>query len=109
MSNTVLGILKYSADLYVGSGFFDIDMDGECVRRNESLVRCTRKHECIGAMKSCKKIIEPRTYALRVTSLFRGEGFKSQYVCTNCIEEWLEESGQAESEDLTNGSQQDAR
>ena len=100
------GELKYDADMYVDSGFMGGDMDDEYERINESLVRCRKEHECVGAMKCCKKVIKPGDYAVRVTALFPGEGFKSAYICTSCIEAWLEESGQVEeSEDLNDESQ----
>lgn len=88
------GELKYDADMYVDSGFLDGDRDAEYKRVNESLVKCRKEHKCIGAMECCKKVIKPYDYAVRVTVLFPGEGYKSQYVCTSCIEAWLEESGQ---------------
>lgn len=87
---------------YIGSGFFDGDMDCECIRTNESLVRCTKLHECVGNSKACKKFVYPKDLAVRVTCLFQGEGYKSTYVCIPCMENWLEESHQVPEEDSNN-------
>ena len=87
--------LKYSKDLYIGSGFFGGDMDCEYTNESEKLVKCRKPHKCV----NCQKQISIGDYAVAEKVLLRWEGWKSCYICVQCIEEWLEESGQAESED----------
>jgi len=84
--------LKYQKELYVGSGFYDADMD--CENGTEKLVKCRKQHKCV----NCQKSINVGDYAVREEALFPGDGWKSAYTCAACIEEWLEESGQVESE-----------
>ena len=87
--------LKYPKELYTDSGLFGDDMDCEYTNRNEKLVKCRKPHTCV----NCQKQINIGDYAVEDKALFREEGWKSCYICVQCIEEWLEESGQAESED----------
>lgn len=87
--------LKYSKELYVNSGFYDGDMDCEYINETEKLVKCRKSHKCV----NCQKSIDVGDYAVQDKALFPGEGWKSCYTCTSCIEEWLEESGQVESEE----------
>lgn len=86
--------LKYPKEYYVGSGFYDGDMDCECINETEKLVKCRKPHKCV----NCQKSIDAGNYAVQEKALFPGEGWKSCYICISCIEEWLEESGQVESE-----------
>ena len=87
--------LKYPKELYVDSGFFGGDMDCEYTNETEKLVKCRKTHKCV----NCQKIIEIGDYAIRDKAVFPSEGWRSCYICTNCIEAWLEESGQVEQED----------
>lgn len=87
--------LKYPKELYIGSGFFGDDRNCEYTNESEKLVKCRKSHKCV----NCQKWIKIGDYAVEEKALFREEGWKSCYICTKCIEEWLEESGQAESED----------
>ena len=87
--------LKYQKELYIGSGFYGADMDCEYTNETEKLVKCRKQHKCV----NCQKPINVGDYALQEKALFPGDGWKSAYTCTACIEEWLEESGQVESED----------
>ena len=83
-------ILKYAPELYVDSGFYGADMDDTFIQESEKLVKCRKDHKCI----NCQSEIHKGDYALREVALFPGEGRKSAYTCTKCIEEWLEESHQ---------------
>lgn len=84
--------LKYPKEFYIDSGFFDGDMDCEYINRTEKLVKCRKDHECV----NCRKKIRSGDYAVNDSTLFPGEGWKSCYICTHCIEGWLEESGQVD-------------
>ncbi|MCR4745221.1 MAG: hypothetical protein K5894_08325 [Lachnospiraceae bacterium] len=86
--------LKYSKELYTDSGFFDGDMDCEYTDREEKLVKCRKSHKCT----NCQKDIAKGDYAVCETALFPGKGWNNCYTCISCIEKWLEESGQVESE-----------
>ncbi len=87
--------LKYPKELYIDSGFYGADMDCEYTNETEKLVKCRTPHKCV----NCQKSIDVGDYAVQDKALFPGEGWKSCYTCTSCIEEWLEESGQVESEE----------
>lgn len=80
-------ILKYPKEEYVHSGFYEGDMDSEYAVTEEKLVKCRKPHKCV----SCQKEIPAGNYALKESALFQGEGWKSAYTCTTCIEEWLDE------------------
>lgn len=91
--------LKYSPDMYIDCGYFDGDMDNNISHETEKLVKVRKEHKCVGCGKNCKKVIKPGQYAARQQAIMEGYGWGSCYICTDCIEEWLEESGQAEVED----------
>lgn len=82
--------LKYDKSLYTDSGFFSGDTDGEYSHETEKLVKCRTQHTCV----NCQTLIEPKSYAVLNKVLFNGEGWKSCYICTQCVEAWLEESMQ---------------
>jgi hypothetical protein len=85
--------LKYDKELYIGSGVYGYDNeDISCYK--EKLVKCRKIHTCA----SCEKEIKIGDYALNETGFMDGMGV-SAYTCTKCIEEWLEESGQIETDD----------
>ena len=86
--------LKYPKELYTGSGFFGVDMDCEYTNQSEKLVKCRKLHNCV----NCQKRINIGDYAVEDKALFPKEGWKTCHICIKCIEEWLEESGQTESE-----------
>lgn len=83
--------MKYSKELYTDSGFYGLDEDLEC--HKEKVVKCRKEHECV----SCEKVIKAGEYALYESGFLDGVPV-SAYTCLECIEEWLEESGQVESE-----------
>ena len=86
--------LKYSPDMYIGSGYFSGDMDDGISNETEKLVKVRKEHKCVGSGKSCEKIIKPGQYAVRQQAIVEDCGWRSCYICARCIEEWLEESRQ---------------
>lgn len=82
--------LKYETDLYIDSGIYGIDREDSYIKESEKLVKCRKPHICV----CCQQDIQKGEYAVCETVIFPGEGRKSAYTCTKCIEEWLEESGQ---------------
>ena len=91
--------MKYDKDLYTGSGIYAADMDEELQIREEKVVKCRKTHECM----SCKKTINIGEQAVCEKGFLDGKPV-SGYTCLECIEEWLEESGQVESESEESGS-----
>ena len=85
--------MKYGAELSVDSGIYS-DADSEITNRKEKIVRCRKTHKCA----ACNSEIQIKELALRETGFMDGEP-ASCYTCLTCIEEWLEESGQVESEE----------
>jgi hypothetical protein len=88
--------MKYKPELYIDCGFYGIDEGMECY--TEKIVKCRKVHNCI----SCQKEIKEGQQALYGSGFIYGEP-ASAYTCLDCIEEWLEESGQVETaEELSN-------
>lgn len=85
--------MKYNLEDYsiVDSGFYGLD-DGEIKNYKEKLVKCRKKHECIGG---CEKEIQIGNYAIRETGFIDGEPV-SAYTCVDCIDAWLDEIGVSE-------------
>ena len=84
--------MKYDKELYLYSGIYGLDED---IRNyQEKIVKCRKPHECV----SCQKEIKQGEQAL-YESGFDDCGAVSAYTCLECIEEWLEESGQIESDE----------
>lgn len=83
--------MKYELGLYVDSGFHT---DSEEISAYvEKVVKCRKPHIC----SHCQKQIDVSEFAVRESGFMEGEPV-SAYTCINCIEEWLEESGQVEEE-----------
>lgn len=87
--------MKYPEEMYVDSGFYGLDEDLEC--HKEKVVKCRKEHECV----NCGKVIKAGEHALYESGFYSGEPAYA-YTCLSCIEEWLEESGQVESEVAVN-------
>lgn len=87
--------MKYDKDLYIDSGFYDGDMDGEYQKKEEKIVKCRKPHKCMGG---CGREIQAGEQAVCEKGFEDGKPV-SCYTCLECIERWLEESGQVESED----------
>lgn len=82
--------MKYKPEDYIGSGFYGGDFE-DIENKTEKLVKCRKPHECLGG---CDTIIQPGEYALLEKGFMDGQPV-SCYTCLPCIEAWLEESGQA--------------
>lgn len=87
--------MKYDKDLYLDSSFYGGDFGDDITNHKEKIVKCRKPHECNGG---CGKEIKAGDYALLETGFMDGEPVSS-YTCLPCIEEWLEESGQVETEE----------
>ncbi len=86
--------LKYDKEMYVDAGLYDGDFgDEEIVCYKEKLVKCRKSHIC----SSCQSEIPKGDYALSESGFMDGKAVSS-YTCTDCIEKWLEESGQVDTD-----------
>lgn len=85
--------MKYDRMKYLDSGFYGDFEEEEVKCYKEKLVKCRKEHKC----SACEKEIAIGAYAICETGFMDGKGV-SCYTCTDCIEEWLEESGQVELE-----------
>ena len=85
--------MKYGAELYVYSGIYS-EVDSEITNHKEKLVKCRKIHKCA----TCQSEIKVNDHALLETGFMDGKPV-SCYTCLQCIEEWLEESGQVEFEE----------
>lgn len=63
-------------------GFDETEID--CYK--EKLVKCRKPHTC----SNCEKEIKIGEYAVRESGFIDSEPV-SNYVCTDCIDEWLDE------------------
>lgn len=70
-------------------------MDGEYQKRSKKIVKCRKPHKCAGG---CEREIRVGEQAVCETGFLDGKPV-SCYTCLGCIEKWLEESGQVESEE----------
>lgn len=84
--------MKYDKELYIDSGFYGLDEVIE--HRKEKIVKCRKPHKCV----TCEKEIKVGEQALSESGFCDGEPV-SCYTCLPCIEEWLEESGQVETDE----------
>ena len=84
--------MKYDKDLYIDSGFYGIDEEIE--NHKEKIVKCRKQHTCV----ACDKQINIGDQALNESGFVDGEP-ASVYTCLDCIEKWLEESGQVETDE----------
>lgn len=92
--------MKYNKELYIDSGIYGMDEDIE--HHKEKIVKCRKPHECV----SCEKEIKAGEEALHESGFLYGEPV-SRHTCLECIEEWLEESGQVETqEELEGGAEE---
>lgn len=82
--------LKYDKELYIGSDFYGND-DTNISNYKERLVKVRKDHICV----NCRKPILKGDYSVLETGFIDNEPVSS-YTCTDCIEKWLEESGQVE-------------
>lgn len=80
--------MKYDKEMYLHSGIYGYEEEGMSCRR-EKIVKCRKAHMC----SSCNKEINKGEQVVNESGFLDGE-VVSYYACLNCIEEWLEESGQ---------------
>lgn len=85
--------MKYDEELYISSGIYAGDMDGKLEIREEKIVRCRKPHICM----SCQREIAAGKHAVCERGFLDNKPV-SGYTCLECIESWLKESGQVESE-----------
>lgn len=85
--------MKYPKEMYLPSNNHIYGGDRDCYvgAYKERIVKCRRKHKC----PLCQRIIKAGEQALFESGFMDGESV-SCYTCLDCIEEWLEESGQVE-------------
>ncbi len=81
--------MKYDKELYLDSGIYGFDEEG-VINKKEKLVVCRMPHICA----SCACEIPKGEQALYESGFLDGKPV-SCYTCLGCIEEWLEETGQA--------------
>lgn len=87
--------MKYAKELYIDSQIFAGDMDGSESNFSEKIVKTGKSHKCC----VCEKEISKGTEMVMQSAIIEGEGWRNCYICLSCIEEWLEESGQVESDE----------
>ena len=85
--------MKYKPEIYLDSGFYS-DGDDDIDNKKEKVVKCRKQHEC----SVCRAEIAIGMHALRETGFIDGEPV-SCYTCLPCIEVWLVESWQVDSDD----------
>jgi len=86
--------VKYPKEMYIDSQIIAGDMDGSESNFSEKIVKIRKPHTCCVCDKEFEKGIE----MVRQNAIVEGLGFCSCYICLQCIEEWLEESGQVDAE-----------
>lgn len=87
--------MKYSEEMYLGSNIFDGDMDGlESSNFTEKIVKIRKEHICC----VCEKEMPKATKMVMQSAVVQDLGWCSCYICLPCIENWLGESGQVDSE-----------
>ena len=85
--------MKYDKEKYIGSDIYGWgDEDISCYK--EKVVKCRKPHVCA----TCEKEIKVGDQALSESGFMDGEAVSS-YTCLKCIEEWLEESGQVDTDE----------
>lgn len=88
--------MKYDKELYLDSGFCGGDFGDDITNHKEKIVKCRKTHKCSGG---CNREIQVGEYALLETGFIDGRPL-SCHTCLPCIESWLEESGQVETEEI---------
>lgn len=85
--------MKYDKEMYIDSGIYGYgDEDISC--HKEKVVKCRKPYICA----TCGKEIKVGDQALSESGFMDG-GAVSSYTCLECIEEWLEESGQVDTDE----------
>lgn len=87
--------MKYKPEDYSvrDSGFYGFDDEGiECYK--EKLVKCRKPHQCVCG---CEKEIQAGEYAIKESGFMDGK-YVNSYTSTDCIDKWLDEIYEYESE-----------
>ena len=87
--------MKYPEQMYIDSQIFAGDMDGSESNFAEKIVKIRKPHECC----VCEKENQKGEKMLMQRAIVDGIGWCSCYICLPCIEQWLEESGQVDTEE----------
>lgn len=80
--------MKYKPEDYsiIESGFYGLAHVVEDIDHySEKLVKCRKSHVCM----NCEKEIKPGEYAVTEKGFLRRE-FVRSYICTECLDEWLD-------------------
>ena len=86
--------MKYPEEMYIDSQIFAGDMDGSESNFEEKIVKTRKSHKCC----ICEKEFTIGEKMLMQKALVEDMGWCSCYICLPCVEQWLEESGQVETE-----------
>ena len=86
--------MKYNKELYIDSEFYGGDFGDDIENHKEKVVKCRKTHKCA----VCEQLIDIGEHALYESGFMDGKPV-SVYTCLECIEKWLEESGQVETEE----------
>lgn len=87
--------MKYPEEMYLDSQIFAGDMDGSESNLSEKIVKIRKPHKCC----ICENESPSGDKMLVQKAIVDGMGWCNCYICLPCVENWLEESGQAEVED----------
>lgn len=87
-------MMKYPEEMYIDSQIFAGDMDGSESNFSEKVVKIRKLHKCC----ICEREIPKGEKMLMQRAIVEGMGWRSCYICLSCVEEWLEESGQVDTE-----------
>lgn len=90
-----LNDMKYPEEMYIDSQIFAGDMDGSESNFEEKIVKTRKPHKCC----VCEKEFSKGEKMLMQRAVVEGMGWCSCYICFSCIEQWLEESGQVDTEE----------
>lgn len=86
--------MKYPEEMYIGSEIFSEGMDDYESYFEEKIVKTRKSHKCC----ICEKEFPIGEKMLMQKALVEDMGWCSCYICFPCVEHWLEESGQVETE-----------
>lgn len=87
--------MKYPEEMYIDSQICARDMDGSENNFTEKVVKSRKSHKCC----ICEREIPKGEKILMQRAIVEDMGWHSCYICLPCIEKWLEESGQVETEE----------
>lgn len=87
--------MKYLEEMYLDSQIFAGDRDVSERYFTEKIVKIRKSHKCC----ACQKEIPGGEKMVMQKAIVDDMGWCSCYICLPCIEKWLEESGQVDTED----------